>query len=49
MFESGLNRIYQDIGLFGVVLLSVYILFVLFEVVFGLYHLYKIHKDGDLH
>lgn len=38
MFESGLHRIYQDVGPFGVALLSVYILFVLFEVIFGLYH-----------
>lgn len=45
MFESGLHRIYQDVGAFGVALLSVYILFILAQLVRGLYLLIKIKRD----
>lgn len=45
MFESGLHRIYQDVGPFGIFLLVVYILFILSQIVWGLYNLYKIHRN----
>lgn len=45
MFESGLHRIYQDVGPFGVLLLVVYILFILAQLVRGLYLLIKIKQN----
>lgn len=45
MFEAGLQRIYNDVGPFGVLLLAVYILFILAQLVRGLYLLIKIKRD----
>lgn len=45
MFESGLQRIYNDVGPFGVLLLVVYILFILAQLVRGLYLLIKIKQN----
>lgn len=45
MFESGLHRIYQDVGPFGVLFLVVYILFILAQLVRGLYLFIKIKRD----
>lgn len=45
MFEAGLQRIYNDVGPFGVLLLVVYILFILAQLIRGLYFLIKIKRD----
>lgn len=45
MFEDGIQRLYNDVGPFGVFLLVVYILFVLSQIVCGLYNLYKVHRN----
>lgn len=45
MFEAGLQRIYNDVGPFGVLLLVVYILFIFAQLVRGLYLLIKIKRD----
>lgn len=45
MFEAGLQRIYNDVGSFGVLLLVVYILFILAQLVRGLYLLIKIKQN----
>lgn len=45
MFEVGLQRIYNDVGPFGVLFLVVYILFILAQLVRGLYLLIKIKQN----
>lgn len=45
MFEDGIQRIYNDVGPFGVLLLVVYILFILAQLVRGLYLLIKIKQN----
>lgn len=45
MFEAGLQRIYNDVGPFGFLLLVVYILFILAQLVRGLYLLIKIKQN----
>lgn len=45
MFEAGLQRIYNDVGPFGVLFLVVYILLSLAQLVRGLYLLIKIKQN----
>lgn len=45
MFEAGLQRIYNDVGPFGVLFLVVYILSILAQLVRGLYLLIKIKQN----
>lgn len=45
MFEAVLQRIYNDVGPFGVLFLVVHILFILAQLVRGLYLLIKIKQN----
>lgn len=45
MFEDGIQRLYNDVSPFGIFLLVVYILFILSQIVWGLYNLYKIRRN----
>lgn len=45
MFEAVLQRIYNDVGSFGVLFLVVYILFILAQLVRSLYLFIKIKQN----
>lgn len=45
MFEAEIQRLYNDVGPFGVALLAVPVLLALIRIVWGLYDFYKNYRN----